>query len=119
MKILAIGKIPSGVPLNNVQTHLAAEAEKVWQLYISESLREIYLRTDQPGAVVVLECVDVEAAKAILATLPLVKAGMLDFDFIPLGPFRTYELLFASITKLSEPQSKKILSPTGNVNGRD
>lgn len=95
MKILAISKIPLGVTSQILQPHLVVEAKQVWQLYTSGGLREIYFRTDQPGAVLVLECTDVEAAKAMLDTLPMVEAGVLDFDIIPLGPFRSYELLFA------------------------
>lgn len=95
MKILAISKLPPGITIKDLQRHQVAEAEKAWQLYTSSLFREIYYRTDQPGAVVILECVDVEEAKAVLGTLPMVDASVLDFDIIPLGPFLSLEKLFS------------------------
>lgn len=95
MKIIAISKLPPGITVEALKHHQVTEAAKAWQFYKSGVFYEIYLRTDQPGAVVVMECADVEEAKAKIDTLPMVKAGVLDFDVIPLGPFLPYELLFS------------------------
>ena len=34
-----------------------------------------------------LECANVEEAQGVLTTLPLVKAGLITFDIIPLRPY--------------------------------
>ncbi|WP_277987061.1 hypothetical protein [Pseudolysobacter antarcticus] len=36
-----------------------------------------------------------EAAKQALREFPLAKAGIIDWEVIPLGPFLNWELLFA------------------------
>ncbi|MFZ5820574.1 MAG: hypothetical protein ACOYYJ_11815 [Chloroflexota bacterium] len=41
-----------------------------------------------------LECADVEEAKRLLATLPLVQAGLIAFEIIPLIPYPGFERLF-------------------------
>jgi hypothetical protein len=44
---------------------------------------------------VIAEADSVEAARKALGEFPLAKAGLIDWDVIPLGPFRNWELLFA------------------------
>ena len=43
-----------------------------------------------------LECRDVDEAKHKLSELPLVSAGLIDFDLIPLIPYPGFSRLFAS-----------------------
>ncbi len=74
---------------------LEAEAKHAWQLYKDGIFRELYFRQDHPGVVVVMECFDVEEAEAIMADLPLVKADLIEIDFVPVGPFVVFEELFA------------------------
>ena len=51
------------------------------------------------GVAIFLECSSVDEAKAALAELPLVKAGLIDFEVIPLGAFTNWEILFAPAAK--------------------
>ncbi len=96
MKILALSKRPEGVTTEQIAPNRIAEAAQAWELYASGTFRELYFRTDKPGAVVILECASVEEAQKALATLPMVEAGGLDFDIIPLGPFLEFRHLFKS-----------------------
>lgn len=57
-------------------------------------MREIYFRDDQPTAVLVLECAAVAEAIDVLKTLPLVEAGLITFDVIPLRPYPGFARLF-------------------------
>lgn len=96
MKILAIEKDVPGVSTKLFTTALKrAEAAKVWGLYQGGVLRELYFRQDQPAAVLVLECEDVETAERVLDTLPLVEEGLIAFEVIPLAPYPGFERLFA------------------------
>jgi hypothetical protein len=45
-------------------------------------------------AVLVLECSDVDEAKHILGNLPLVRAGLIDFEVIPLIAYSGFARLF-------------------------
>ena len=95
MKILALEKEIPGATVEAFQLYLKAEAQRVWELQQSGALREIHFRADQHTAVLVLECADIEDARHLLATLPLVQAGLITFDLFPLIPYDGYARLFA------------------------
>jgi hypothetical protein len=106
MKILAIEREVPGIRTRRglrrtlcvagdaFEPHLQAEAAKVWELYQAGVIREIYFRRDRPDAVLVLECADVEEARGVLHTLPLMKEGLIAFEIIPLGPYPGFARLF-------------------------
>ena len=94
MKILAIEKEFAGKTGEDFQPHLEAEARRVWELYKNGVIREIYFRADRTSAVLILECENLEEAKEILSTLPLVQEDLIYFDFIPLAPYPGFERLF-------------------------
>ncbi len=100
MKILALEKELPDTPDAAYEPHLRAEALQAWHLYQEGIVRELYFRSDWPGAVLVLECSDVAAATAALATLPLVEQGLIQFDLIPLRAYPGFARLFA----LDEPR---------------
>ena len=94
MKILAIERDIPGVPNEAFQPHLEAEAARVWELYQAGVFRELYFRRDQNCAVLVLECEDVQEARRVLDTLPLVQNGLIAFDVLPLRPYPGFARLF-------------------------
>ena len=94
MKILALEKEISNITPEQFAPHLKAEAARVWGLYKRGQLREIYFRGDRSEAVLILECANVEEAESLLATLPLVKEGLIKFELIPLVPYPGFERLF-------------------------
>jgi hypothetical protein len=53
----------------------AAEARRAWELHQAEIARKLYLRADNPSAVVALQCENPDEAGRALASLPLVEAG--------------------------------------------
>ena len=95
MKILAIDKILPAATEEKIYAHLPQEAAKAWELQKSGVVRELYFRQDRGGAVLIMECPDVETARKVIDDLPLVKAGLVEFDLIPLGAFKPFETLFA------------------------
>ncbi|NJN93394.1 MAG: superoxide dismutase [Anaerolineales bacterium] len=94
MRMIALEKEISGFSAEEFRPHLKAEAARVWQLYQAGTIREIYFRADVSEAVLILEVADVNEANAVLATLPLVKAGLITFDIIPLRPYTGFARLF-------------------------
>ncbi len=95
MKILCLDRPLPGATLEKYQPHLLDEVRHTWQAYKNGVVRDIYFRQDRPGVAIFLECASTDEALKALADLPLVKAGLLEFDAIPLGPFVNWELLFA------------------------
>jgi hypothetical protein len=95
VKVLAIGHARSGVGWEHIAPYVGEEAREVWQLYETDRMREFYLRADhQPGVVLVFESDDVREAEQLIAALPIVEAGLLDFEIIPLRPYMGFAELF-------------------------
>jgi muconolactone delta-isomerase len=94
MKILAMEIETAGVEPEQFGPHLKAEARRVWELYQKGPIRELYFRADRSEAVLILECVDVDEAQQTLASLPLVQAGLIHFEVIPLAPYPGFARLF-------------------------
>jgi len=94
MKILALEKELPGADAQGFQAHSKAEALRAWELVQTGTLREIYFRADRNQSVLVLECRDSAEAQDILGSLPLVKAGLIAFDVIPLAPYPGFARLF-------------------------
>jgi muconolactone delta-isomerase len=74
---------------------LQAEAHRAWELLQAGVIRELYFRTDRHAAVLVLECASTQEARDVLTTLPLVAAGLITFELIPLAPYPGFARLFA------------------------
>jgi hypothetical protein len=94
MKILALERELPGVTAEQFPPYLQAEARRVWELYKSGIIREMYFRQEKTEAVLVLECASVTEARAALETLPLVREKLIGFDLIPLVPYPGLERLF-------------------------
>ncbi len=92
MKILAIEKNLDGVDWDGAEAILEKEAQKVFQLYLSGRLREIYF-TENKNAVLILETRNKETAEELLNSLPLVKHKMIRFDIMELKPYNGFEWL--------------------------
>lgn len=94
MKFLALERELSNATPQAFQPLLKAEARRVWELQQSGALREVYFNSDQHTAVLVLESSDRETTRQLLASLPLVQAGLITFDLIPLVPYDGFARLF-------------------------
>ena len=95
MKFLALERELPGTTADEFQPFLIEEARRVWELQQSGALREIYFHAEQHTAILVLECAHAEEARSVLATLPLVQAGLIDFELIPLAAYDGFARLFA------------------------
>ena len=95
MKILAIEHDRLGVTGSQfTPAVLQAEARRAWELHQAGIIRELYLRVDQHAAVLVLECADVDEARSMLGTLPLVRENLIGFELIPLRAYPGFARLF-------------------------
>jgi hypothetical protein len=76
--------------------HLISEAKKVWELYQSGFIREIYFTKGSHCAVLILESDDKLQAEKILNSLPLVKEGLISFEIQELIPYDGFSRLFTN-----------------------
>jgi muconolactone delta-isomerase len=95
MKVLALEKELSHPTPEAYQPFLLQEAARVWELQQAGVIREAYFQAGQYTAVLVVECEDASAAREALQTLPLVKAGLIDFEIIPLVAYSGFMRLFS------------------------
>ncbi|MBN2004189.1 MAG: superoxide dismutase [Anaerolineae bacterium] len=104
MKILALEHDVPGINAAEGRSQetaplLRAEAGRVWELQQAGILRELYFRQNENAAVLVLECAGADEAQRVLETLPLVRAGLIAFEIIPLRPYPGFARLFDSEVK--------------------
>jgi muconolactone delta-isomerase len=67
---------------------VAAEGERVKQLYAEGKLRQVWRRGDTAGAAILWEAADESDVRAALESLPLYQAGLLELaTVVPLHPY--------------------------------
>ena len=67
---------------------LPGEAEQRRTLYAEGAVRQVWNRGDIPGSGMMFEAADDTEVRGHLATLPLIKAGMMDVTaIVPLNPY--------------------------------
>jgi hypothetical protein len=81
------------VSMPDLMKVLPEEARETMLLYLDGKIDQWYSRADGKGVVFFLRCSTVEEAKTIMGSLPLDKAGMIDLEFIPVGPLSPMRLL--------------------------
>ncbi|HEY4786051.1 MAG TPA: hypothetical protein VIH57_08375 [Bacteroidales bacterium] len=92
MKILAIEKELKPVDWSKFQQILKDEANRVYELYQYDYIREIYFNENNQ-AVLILECENKEHAAELLNTLPLAESKLIAFDLTELRPYSGYSRL--------------------------
>jgi muconolactone delta-isomerase len=66
----------------------ARETQRVKELYASGLLRQIWKRSDIPGAAILWEAPSEAEVRAAIASLPINQAGMLEIvAVVPLDPY--------------------------------
>lgn len=94
MRILALEIESPGATPEAFRRLLDDEARKVWELCQEDFIREVDFRADRTSAVLLVESASVEEARRKLGELPLVSAGFIEFDLIPLVPYPGFSRLF-------------------------
>jgi len=85
VKVLAIGTIKAA-PGQETPALLQQQVRDTVTLYLDGRIDQWFARQDRAGVVLLLNSRTVDEARAALAELPLVKANILTFDLIPVGP---------------------------------
>jgi muconolactone delta-isomerase len=97
MRILAIERPVPGVSEEQFTPDIsAAEARRAWDLHQAGVIRELYFHADESMAVLVLQCANLAEADAALASLPMVSAGLIEFEVVPLRAYPGFARLFGS-----------------------
>jgi hypothetical protein len=79
----------------DVMRVMPTEVRDTVKLYLDGKISQWFARADGRGVVFILNCATVAEAKAITDTLPLNKANLATFDYIPLTPLTPLRMLIA------------------------
>jgi hypothetical protein len=93
-KILAISH-SMGAPMTAEQraTIMPHEVRDTVAAYLSGKIDQWYVQNNGKGVVFIVNASTPEEAKAILEKFPLGQAGLMGFDYIPLGPLSPLRFL--------------------------
>jgi len=84
--VLTILTPKPGVTVEQVMKFMPAEIRATIPLYLDGKIQQWFTRGDGKGVIFLLNCKDLEEAKALMETLPLSKENLMDEQFIPVGP---------------------------------
>ncbi len=97
MRVIAISKMKSGATKEKIAALNAKELVKEWELQKADVIRQAHSRTDQTGSIFMMEVASADDARKKLAALPLVEAGLIEFDVFPYQAYEAYESIFGKI----------------------
>ena len=95
MKVLCISKWAKASGLEERDAILPKEVRATLKLYLDGVIEQMWFKLDARGVVFLVSADSVDAAKARVHGLPLGKAGLMDFDFVPVGPLAPLGMLIA------------------------
>ena len=95
-KVIAIAKRGPGTPGQVLQDLLPQEVRDTVTLYLDGKIEQWWIQQDGGGPVFLMNSRSVDEARALTSQLPLVKARMLEFEFIAVGPLSPLRVLLTA-----------------------
>ncbi|HEX9503152.1 MAG TPA: hypothetical protein VF974_02415 [Patescibacteria group bacterium] len=93
-KILALGRwTVKGMVVSDRIPVMMKEVPATVRLYLTGKIEQWYVKPDISGVVFIMNVTSSAEADELLKKLPLGVAGMMEFDFIPLGPITPLRFL--------------------------
>lgn len=92
-KILAVATLVGTMTPDERQKIMPDEVRATVALYLEGKLDEWFVRQDGKGVVFLFNAQSVDEVRQWTSNLPLVKAGILSFNFMPLGPLQPLQYL--------------------------
>ncbi len=88
MQILAISKLTEEATLDKIGEHGPDEVKHTLGAYLDGKIRNFWFQANGRGVVFILESTDEDEARRFVSEQPLVVAGVMEFDLIPLQPLQ-------------------------------
>ena len=85
-----------GVSPARIMAVIPDEIRATVNLYLEGRIREWYSRGDGKGVIFLVDAKNEEDARAIMEVLPLAKEGLMDHEYIPVGPLMPLKALVGS-----------------------
>ena len=84
--VLVMLTIKPGVDRADMMKVMPSEVRDTVRLYLDGKIRQWFSRSDGKGVMFIVPATSVDEAKAVMETLPLSKANLADYEYIPLSP---------------------------------
>jgi len=84
--VLVVMTVKAGVPREELAKVLPSEVRATVRLYLDGKLRQWFQRSDGKGVVFILPTTTVADAQAIMESLPLARANLVDHEYVALSP---------------------------------
>jgi hypothetical protein len=84
--VLVLMTQKAGVPREELAKVLPSEVRATVRLYLDGKLRQWFQRSDGKGVVFILPATTVADAQAIMDSLPLPRANLVDLEYVALSP---------------------------------
>src|SRR5580692_3733332 len=101
--VLAMLSPKPGVVPGQIMKVMPAEIRATVPLYLDGKIQQWYMRGDGRGVIFILNCKDEAEARALLESLPLSQANLVDGQFIPVGHFCRSACFCEIARPISEP----------------
>jgi len=94
-EVLVIETARKGVNPQQIMAVMPSEIRATVKLYFDGKIRQWYSRGDGKGVVFLVDAKTEDEARAIMETLPLAQANLMDHQYIPVGPLMPLRALMA------------------------
>jgi hypothetical protein len=84
--VLVLETPRQGVTFEQIMAMIPAEIRATVNLYLDGKIREWYSRGNGKGVIFLVDAKSEDEARAVMETLPLEKAQLMDTEYIPVGP---------------------------------
>lgn len=85
MKIFAIANVPGSLTPEQLQPHMPAEVHATLKLDLDGKVEQFWFR-DKAGPIFLMDAPSIEQARSTLDSLPLVAAGLMSYELLPVMP---------------------------------
>lgn len=97
MRTTIILRPAANVALADFMPLLVEEEKALWAYMADGTVRSIHYAAEAPGTIVIdFETETGDAARELAAAFPLVRAGLLEVEALPLAPYQGLAALFAA-----------------------
>ncbi|MCB8878614.1 hypothetical protein ACELLULO517_00100 [Acidisoma cellulosilytica] len=94
-KVLAIARLLAPLTPEQRKTILSEEVPDTVRLFLAGKIDQWWSQQNGNGPVFLMNVTSVAEALALLSALPLGQNGLMEFDFLELGPLRPLHLLLS------------------------
>src|SRR5438445_8265365 len=95
-EVMVILTAKQGVTREQIMAIMPSEIRETVKLYLDGKIRQWYSRGDGKGVIFLIDAKTRNEAQTVMEKLPLAKEGLMDYEYIPVGPLMPLTALIGS-----------------------